>query len=515
MPTDNQTASNGVWRSDAGPGAVANGDSDPAGKPIHDYRCLPVKSEKRHSGPTNHVPRRTQLEATRLFIEEFGDELRYCAAQRRWLFWDGVRWIHDQDGHVIRLATRASSLIAREALQAPDEDSRANFYRWAARAESQCYIKAIVELAKTAPNVPVSVTELDRDPMLLCVQNGAIDLRTGRWTQSQKGQLITKQAPVRYDPTAKCPRWQQFIDEITGGDVELCAYLQRCAGYWLTGLTREQCFFILYGDGSNGKSVFIRTLQTLMGDYAVSTPPETLMEKRSSGAASPDLARLRGSRLAVASESSSTSVLAEPLVKQLTGQDKVVCRDLYSGFFEYQPAFKLVLSTNHRPDIQGTDHAIWRRIHLIPFRMTVREDRQDKQLGEKLEAEFPGILNWVIVGALDYQENGLKRPRCVLDATAAYRSDMDVLGDWLKEECEDIPSATTPVKNLHDAYFSWCIREGHSPIGKGKFGDELEKRGYRRDRKGGARVHIGIKLKAAATEHTQANGIAAIGSTET
>jgi len=502
VPRDNPTASNGSGRLDAGSGAVATSDSDPAERTIHDDQCTPRQTDAIEFGSTNDVPPETDLATTRFFIHRYGDRLRFCVEEKKWYIWNEVRWVQDRKGRVILLAKNVSSLIEQEAKRASSEFERDSLKAWAYRSASQHGINAIVELAKTELGIPVLVNELDCDPMLLCVQNGVLDLRTGSLIQPQKNHLITKQARVAYDPTAKCQRWLQFIDEITGGDPELSTYLQRCVGYWLTGLTGEQCFFILFGVGSNGKSVLIRVIQTSMGDYAMSTPPETFMAKRNPGAASPDLARLRAIRLVVAAESSSTSVLDEPLVKQLTGQDIIACRHLYCELFEFLPAFKPILLTNHLPIIRDPGHAIWRRIQAIPFLRIFREEAQDKQLDEKLLAELPGILNWAIAGALEYQKFGLKAPKCVLDAIATYRSDMDVLGDWLNEECEDSPSATTPVKDLYDAYSFWCHREKHTPIGKRNFGDELEKRGYARAKMGGGRVHRGIKLKGVATSQT-------------
>ena len=283
--------------------------------------------------------------------------------------------------------------------------------------------------------MPIHAAELDANPLLLAVQNGVVDLSTGLPITPERSQLITKQAGTKFDPAATCPIWRSFLSQVTDGDQDLAAFLQRMAGYLLTGITDEQCLFLLLGPGANGKSVFLNTLQSLMGDYASSTPPETLLARRDTAAATPDLARLRGARLVVASEPRDGSVMEEALVKRLTGQDKIVCRDLYSSFFEYYPTFKFVLATNSKPIIQGTDHAIWRRIHLIPFRIIVPPERKDKQLIRKLELELPGILNWVLEGVRAHQSGGLQPPPCVVEATRSYRSDMDVLGEWIEEEC--------------------------------------------------------------------------------
>ena len=219
------------------------------------------------------------------------------------------------------------------------------------------------------------------------------------------------------------------------------------------------------------------------------------MARRNTGGPSPDLARLRGARLVIASEPNQNCELEESVVKILTGQDTVVCRHLYCELFEYVPTYKLVLITNHKPIIHGTDHAIWRRIRLVPFEVTIPEEKQDKGLIEKLRGELPGILNWAIEGAQAYQKQGLKPPRCVVDATASYRSEMDVLGEWIDEECTSDTEAETPIGELYAAYCAWCRAGNYRAITKRALGSQLEVRGYRRDRTGDTRFYRGIALQ--------------------
>jgi len=500
VPTHNRTASNDAWRSDAAPGAVVTSDSDPARKPLHDDRCAPVQQKKQHSASTTHVPERTLLASTRLFTREFGSGLRYCHELNKWFVWRGVRWERDTDGHVERCAKKIPSMLAAKSLRKENEDRRKLLYRWAAQASSMYHIKGILKLAETEPKIPVRVAALDSDPLLLGVQNGVVDLKSGDLIQPEKSQLITKQAAVRHDRMARCPRWLQFIDEVTNGNAELGTYLQLSAGYFLTALTKEQCLFFAYGSGANGKTVFFHILEMLLGDYAMTTPPETLMARRNTGGPSPDLARLRGARLVIASEPNQNCELEESVVKILTGQDTVVCRHLYCELFEYVPTYKLVLITNHKPIIHGTDHAIWRRIRLVPFEVTIPEEKQDKGLIEKLRGELPGILNWAIEGALVYQKYGLKPPKCVVDATASYRSEMDVLSEWIDEECTSDTEAETPIGELHAAYCAWCRAANYRAIKKRPFGNQLEARRYPRGRTGSTRFYRGIALQKALKE---------------
>jgi putative DNA primase/helicase len=246
--------------------------------------------------------------------------------------------------------------------------------------------------------------------------------------------------------------------------------------------------------------VFLRVIEDLWGDYACATPPETLLVRRGAGGARPDLAKLRGARLVVASEPSDNSVLEEALVKRLTGQDKIVCRDLYSSLIEYVPTFKFVLATNSKPIVHGTDHAIWRRIHLIPFNVTFRLHEQDKQLITKLKTELPGILNWALNGTRAYLQNGLNPPSSVVAATQSYRSEMDVLEEWIEDECLRDPASQSLVTKLYAAYTSWCQKNKMRQLTKRAFGPQLEIKGFKRGRgAGGARLYRGIALRGGVT----------------
>jgi len=441
----------------------------------------------------------TDLGNARRFIQRYGHVLRYCPQQRRWYVWTGFYWRADATGEVERFAKTLPWLIAEEAIGSAGE-SRKQKLQWSISSESAYRIKSAIGLAKTEPGMPIQAAELDPNPLLLGVRNGVVDLITGLLVAAEQTQLITKQAGVAFDSGATCPKWDSFIRQITGVDEELALFLQRVAGYLLTGRISEQCFFVLVGGGANGKSVFLGVMQDLFGDYACATPPETLLVRREAGGARPDLARLRGARLVVASEPSDNSVLEEALVKRLTGQDKIVCRDLYSSLIEYVPTFKFVLATNSKPVVHGTDHAIWRRIHLIPFNVTFRPHEQDKQLIAKLTAELPGILNWALNGTLAYLENGLNPPSSVVAATQSYRSEMDVLEEWIEDECVRDTASQTLVTKLYDAYSRWCQKNKLRQLMKRTFGDQLEAKGFERARgAGGARLHRGIALRGGVT----------------
>ncbi len=262
-----------------------------------------------------------------------------------------------------------------------------------------------------------------------------------------------------------------------GGDQELIKFLQEAVGYALTGDIREQVIFIFYGTGANGKSTFLVTIHSLLGDYAQQTPTETLLIKRGNGIPN-DVARLKGARFVNAAESENGKQLAEALVKQLTGGDKISARFLYGEFFEFDVTFKLFLAVNHKPTVRGNDHAIWRRIRLIPFNVTIPSEKQDKNLTKKLKAELPGILRWAVEGCLLWQKKGLEVPDQVKAATGEYRAEMDIIGDFIADCCKVAPKTKTPFKALYERYKDWCQKNQEEPIGKKDFGRCLTERGF-------------------------------------
>jgi putative DNA primase/helicase len=261
----------------------------------------------------------------------------------------------------------------------------------------------------------------------------AIELRTGTARLARREDYCTKSG--RATPNDRgCPLWRSFLDRITGGDSELQSYMQRVAGYCLTGLTTEQVMFFLHGTGANGKSVFINTLVGIWGDYAVTAPMETFVES-STDRHPTELAHLRGARLVVAHETARGRRWAESKIKALTGGERITARFMRGDFFEYTPQFKLVVVGNHKPGLASVDEAIRRRLHLIPFTVTIPEAERDPHLAEKLRPEWAGILQWAIDGCLEWERRGLAPPAVVLDATDSYLADEDTFARWVEECC--------------------------------------------------------------------------------
>ena len=391
--------------------------------------------------------------------------------------WDGRRWIEDVTGEVHRRAKETVRSIYKEAYTADDESRRMKLSNHANNSESQGRLNAMINVARSAEETAILPENLDRDPWLFNVLNGTVDLKTGDLIDHNREDLITRLASVRYDCFADCPVFLGFLERIFNKDPEIMRFVQKAVGYALTGSTREQCLFFLYGLGANGKSTLLETLKALMGDYGHQASSEALIAKKSRNQIPNDIAAMRGGRLVTAMEVDQGRLLAEATVKQLTGGDEVAARFLYKEWFTFKPEFKIFLAANHKPGIRGTDHAIWRRIHLIPFDVQIPDDEQDKELLKNLKAELPGILNWALEGCLLWQEEGLRPPKEVQKATCEYREEMDPLSDFFEERCIFGRGAWVMSKDIYEAYKTWAVACEEVPISQTKFAKRLKERG--------------------------------------
>lgn len=430
-------------------------------------------------GDSGRVERfnRTDLGNARRLVAEHGENIRHVHAWGAWLVWDGQRWAKDKTAAIQRLARQVVAGIYAEATAAVDEDERKATAKWAMASESRNRLDAMEALARAEPGIPADENDLDANPWLLNVANGTLNLQTGQLQAPARDDLITKRVDVAYHPEAECPQWLAFLGDIMNGNEALIAFLQRAIGYSLSGSTREQCLFFMYGTGQNGKSTFMDVIAALAGEYWQKTPTETLLVKEHGGGIPNDVARLPGVRLVVAAEVEQGKRLAESLVKDMTGGDELSARFMRGEWFTFRPAFKLWLYGNHKPVIRGTDAGIWRRIRLIPFNVTIPDWMVDKDLPDKLKAELPGILAWAVRGCLEWQGGGLREPNEVTEATAGYRSDMDALGAWLDECCELEASATATAKELFNAYQQWCKDAGERAKSQRHLGFSLRERG--------------------------------------
>jgi putative DNA primase/helicase len=456
--------------------------------------------EKPPPAPTESPPHLTDMgNAKRLRIQH-GQDVRFCKTWGFWLWWDGRRWRRDDTDAIVRLAKEMVGTIYAEAAAASDEDTRKALAKHALKSEAEARVRAAISLAETEPGIPIRPENLDRDRWLLNVQNGTLDLKTGHLCPHNHDDLITKLVPVDYDPDAPCPTFLAFLERIMESNTDLIRFLQRAAGYSLTGDTSERALLILHGEGRNGKSTLLETLRGILGDYALRTPTDTLLAKRDSGIPN-DVARLKGMRLVTASEADEGRRFDEARIKDLTGGDTISARFMRGEFFDFLPEFTLWLGTNHKPVIRGTDRSIWDRIRLVPFAVRIPDDEQDKHLKDKLMAESTGILAWAVRGCLEWQRDGLSEPEAVKQATAGYRAEMDVLGDFIEDRCVVAEIALVSAKNLYSTYHQWCDESGERSMTQKAMGLRLAERGFDSARMGKTRIRtwLGIGLADDAT----------------
>jgi P4 family phage/plasmid primase-like protien len=415
--------------------------------------------------------------------DRHGANLRYCYPWGKWLVYDGARWQVDDRGAVVRLAKDTARSIFEEAKEALDDETAKRLGKWAGSSLSESKLRAMISLAQSEPGIPVLPEEMDASKDLLNVLNGTIDLRIGELREHRRGDLITKIAPVEYAPRADAPMWAQTLERALPS-LEVRTFFKKLCGYALTGDVSEQMLPVLYGTGANGKSTVLNALLAVMGDYGTQAAPDLLAAKK--GSHPTELADLFGMRFVASIEVEDGSRLAESLVKQLTGGDRVKARRMRQDFWEFEPTHKVLMACNHKPQVRGTDNAIWRRIRLVPFTETIPPAEQDRQLPDKLRAEAAGILAWAVEGCLEWRREGLQAPEAVRHATGAYRAEMDVLGAFLRECCELGHEYNEAAKDLYAAYRRWCEESGERPETQRKFGSRLTERGGFERYRGGA-----------------------------
>lgn len=430
------------------------------------------------------------------FVHYYGENFRFCNGN--WMHYDGARWIVDITGEVNRSAVETVRRIIVEAHNCQEEGRRTDLLKHAARSTSNAKVKALIELAQTHKSIAVSPQDFDSDSWLYNTQNHVIDLRTGQPIERSRSLLLTKMAHIAYDPQAGCPTFYSFLERVVPDPADR-KFLQFSVGYTLTGETKEHALFFLSGDGSNGKSTLINIIEQLMGDYAHKSRAETFMEtsrKAGAGSASPHLLALKGKRLITVSEIGEGDRLNESLIKDMTGDDAIVSRGLYEKYETvFQPTFKVWMYGNHKPNIQGQDEGIWRRVHIIPFNVFIPKEDRNHNLRSELQAEMPGILNWALEGCLLWQKHRLPVTNNIHTATDQYRNEMNVLLPFIEECCIIDASSSIPLNDIHQAYRAWCFESGEKPLGKINFRSRLEKMGYAAASSGAnIRVQTGIRL---------------------
>lgn len=396
----------------------------------------------------------SDLGNARRFIAQHGDAVRSISA-RRWFIWEDTRWSPDETGRIARMAKDVVRSLYVEASHMPDATAREALLKHAVKSEQAPRISALIQLASTEPEIALKPEALDKNPWLLNVLNGTLDLQSGKLRKHDRMDHITKVAPVTYDPAAECPRWEKFLHDVFDGDAELIEYAQRAFGYSLTGDTREQCFFFCYGQGANGKTTFLEVARALLGDYAQQAEFSTFLQRRGDGPRH-DIARMRGARFVSAVESQSDQGFDEAVLRQLTGGDTITARKLYEELFEFRPTHKIWLAANHKPIIKTQVEGMWRRIRLIPFIVTIPKEQRIRNLSDKLIAgELSGILNWALAGCQQWRKEGLAEPKAVRKATRDYRDENDILGEFLDQRCVYTDNNWISTPELYRHFTDW------------------------------------------------------------
>jgi putative DNA primase/helicase len=484
----------------------------------------------------------TDLGNCERFVYEHTETVRYChelGKSGEWLLWQGQRWQPDKQEMAVSSAKETvramkseaerlfkkvkpeqdSLVLALGAISQTDKKERAEIqkkidaielpakklFAWQQKSEQTSRIFDMLKLARSEPPIVIGIGALDKNPLLFNVQNGTIDLETGKLRKSRREDFITQISPIHYDPTAQCPRWKSFVSEMFAGNEDLIPFLQTYAGYTLSGLTREEYLLVMHGDGRNGKGTVIKILSEIWGDYAITVPFNTLIDRGdNTNAPRDDVASMKGKRFVASQETREGAKLAEALVKSLTGGDKVSARKLYENLDEIKPTWKIWLATNHRPEISGDDSGIWSRIKLMPFNVSF-EGREDKNLKENLMSELPGILRWAVEGCTTYLRDGLIFPDSVVSATDNYKAESDKLAQWAEECCDFNECFRQYTHELHRNYEEWCKRTHEKNVmNRDSFGRRMAKYGrskkLKSERDGKGTVYYGIGPKPTHTE---------------
>jgi putative DNA primase/helicase len=474
----------------------------------HDAAGKPRRKRRRSARvpPLDAALHFTDRGNARRVVERHGQDLHYVFPWKAWLVYDGRRWAEDATGEVVRRVKETQDSILREAVERMAELQNANgdmeaaaererqkellthVIRWEdARAIARC-----LELAKSEECVPVLPGQLDHDPFLLNVLNGTLELRTGELRPHGREDRITKLARINYDPAARCPGWEKFLSTIMNGNDDLVTYLQRVVGYGLTGDVSEQCLWFFYGTGANGKSTFLGTVLAMLGDYGMQAVSDLLMVKNHESHPT-ERADLFGKRFVATIETEEGKRMAEALMKQMTGGDKVRARKMRQDFFEFTATHKIVLAANHKPTVRGTDHAVWRRIKLVPFTVTIGDDKKDKALPAKLKKELPGILAWAVRGCRDWQQHGLGEPEEVTAATDSYRAEQDLVQAFIDDCCCAHRDLCVKASAFLDAYHDYS---GDRLMTRQTFAQRLREKGFESKRHhGGSTFWHGVSLR--------------------
>jgi putative DNA primase/helicase len=445
----------------------------------------------------------TDVVNARRFISIYGDRVRFDIESGQWLVYCDDHWEPGKQA-IMPLAKELAHKLIAFARGVGGEEKYRNALTSMVRLDcSAGSLRAMLEVASTEPGAQVTGQDIDHDRALVNFTNGTLDLSTGALREHRSEDLITKVLDYPFDPNATCPEWLGFLDRAMGGSRELIDFLQRFTGAALAADLNLPGMLICNGPGSNGKSTFAEGLRAALGPYSAAADASQLIAKRRNERSSdPHLVRIRGSRLAITTETGADTRLDEARVKALLSGERIEARTLYAAPFEFLPTFKILLTSNHLPVIRGMDAGIWRRIFVVPWTVSVPASQQDIHLLERLKKEAPGIMAWIVAGANAVRRMGsLCPPSSVIEAVAAYHSEMDVAGRFIESELVPDSAAHVLVLDAFAKFNLWVEHNGATMVSQKEFGQRMAQCGHQSERSntngaGGRYVYKDLRMRA-------------------
>lgn len=461
---------------------ILNAPATPVSKDNKIFKSTSAYTKKMSSG--KNTINLSDVTNGERFAQMHRGKLLFVSGNNKWLKFSNKKgWGYTKPRGEDKAAKKTLKSMRNEAAKAlrknPEAVHTRKLVTEVSRASRATNLRAMIEMAKSEEGMQVELSSLDADDWLLGITNGVLNLKTGKQLEIGPDLLVTKRCNVVFDPSAKCPRFEQFLGEVVP-DIDERKFLLRWLGYLLTGCVTEQKLMFVQGPGCNGKSVLMELMAWLLGDYARKIQTEMLMRQyRSVQSASPDLVSLQGRRFVYCNETTDGQWLDDARIKELTGGDTITGRIPYAAeAVEFPPTHKLIIAGNHAPMVSDDGHGLWRRMMLFPFGETIDKKNIDPNLLEKLKTEGPGILNLLLTGLTDWRKRGLQLPKTLKSATKKYRSEQDLIGDWLADRCKFAPGLTAQKKVLYANYRDWCTENGCVSLSKNRFSRKLTGRGH-------------------------------------
>jgi len=477
--------------------ALLTANQNQCSQPLEEKEVLQIhKSMTKKSSSKSYYL--TDSGNAELFVDQCQDNARFCPENKTWYLWREGCWRIDKSIHRRNLARDVLRDWSIEGSKTRNKSYKDKLLNHARKSEGKVGLENMLDLAQSFPQIHVKKSDLDNKEWLLNVLNGTIDLKTGQLGSHNKSDYFTELLNISFDLMAVCPEFVRFLKSITGNDPELMDYLQKCFGYALTGNTDEQVYFILVGEGSNGKSTLLNVFSELMGYLIESIDFNVLCDSKFyNNSKENQIAQLEGKRFVTSIEVDSRKDLDQTLVNKITGGDSVRGKLLYKDSKHYIPQFKLFVACNHLPKIAVNNHATWRRIRVIPFNQQFEGKSRVKKMKDRLVKELPGILNWAVEGCLKWQKEGLKEPKSVVEAIKKYREESDPVAKFLAECCiSNITGELLKSSELSKAHVQWCEANGLTPMGTKKLSINLISKGFSKSKVKGCEHWINLQLKS-------------------